>query len=64
MTGRKSFRSESPDAFAKNISLLNSIRLESSEKLLVHMDCMNALGQIVKIEDVDDMGGQVCFGNY
>jgi len=24
----------------------------------VHMDCMNAIGQVVKIEDVDDMGGQ------
>lgn len=34
--------------------------LERSQQLQVHMDCMNALGQVVKIEDVDDMGGQVC----
>lgn len=40
------------------ISILNDICLEGSERLLVHMDCMNSLGQIVKIEDVDDMGGQ------
>ena len=39
--------------------VLNSVCLENSERLLVHMDCMNAFGQIVKIEDVDDMGGQV-----
>lgn len=24
------------------------------------MDCLNAHGQLVGIEDVDDMGGQVC----
>lgn len=34
------------------------VKLSESEQLQVHMDCMNALGQIVKIEDVDDMGGQ------
>jgi hypothetical protein len=28
-----------------------------SERLQVHMDCMNALGQIISIEDVDDLGG-------
>jgi hypothetical protein len=37
----------------------NSLHLVGSERLQVHMDCMNALGQIVRIEDVDDMGGLV-----
>jgi hypothetical protein len=31
--------------------------LRHGEQLQVHMDCMNALGEIVSIEDVDDMGG-------
>lgn len=31
--------------------------LKHGEQLQVHMDCMNALGEIVAIEDVDDMGG-------
>ena len=29
------------------------------EKLQVHMDIMNAVGEIVTIEDVDDLGGSV-----
>ena len=37
----------------------HKLYLRDSERLQVHMDCMNALGQIVKIEDVDDMGGLV-----
>ncbi len=40
------------------ISRLWNTTLSNTEQLHVHMDCMNALGQIVKIEDVDDMGGQ------
>lgn len=43
---------------------IHSIVLEESERLLVHMDCMNSFGQIVKIEDVDDMGGQVPVSFY
>jgi hypothetical protein len=56
MNGRLFFES---DMNNKSSKVLNSICLEDSERLLVHMDCMNAFGQIVKIEDVDDMGGQV-----
>lgn len=33
--------------------------LKSNEKLQLHMDCMNALGEVVGVEDVDDMGGVV-----
>lgn len=33
--------------------------LQPSEQLQVHMDCLNAVGEIVSIEDVDDMGGSV-----
>jgi hypothetical protein len=33
--------------------------LLSSERLQLHMDCMNALGQVISIEDVDDLGGSV-----
>lgn len=36
-----------------------SVVLQGSEHLQVHMDCLNAHGQLVGIEDVDDMGGQV-----
>jgi hypothetical protein len=38
----------------------SSGRLRACERLQVHMDCLNAHGQLVGIEDVDDMGGQVC----
>ena len=33
--------------------------LRGHEQLQVHMDCLNAVGEIVSIEDVDDMGGSV-----
>lgn len=33
--------------------------LRPHEQLQVHMDCLNAVGEIVTIEDVDDMGGSV-----
>lgn len=33
--------------------------LRPDEQLQVHMDCINAVGEIVAIEDVDDMGGSV-----
>jgi hypothetical protein len=36
---------------------LGAVKLLPSEKLMVHIDCMNALGQTASIEDVDDMGG-------
>lgn len=37
----------------------HELDLLSTEQLQVHMDCMNAVGEIVTIEDVDDMGGSV-----
>lgn len=36
-----------------------ALRLRPEEQLQVHMDCINAVGEIVTIEDVDDMGGSV-----
>lgn len=36
-----------------------AMRLRPEEQLQVHMDCLNAVGEIVTIEDVDDMGGSV-----
>jgi hypothetical protein len=33
--------------------------LRDSEQLQVHMDCVNAVGEVIAIEDVDDMGGSV-----
>jgi len=36
-----------------------SLLLKPHEKLQVHMDIMNAVGEIVSIEDVDDLGGSV-----
>ena len=39
---------------------LSAVRLtQPVEQLQVHMDCLDALGEIVSIEDVDDMGGAV-----
>lgn len=46
-------------------SLLPDVHLRTGtaageeERLQVHMDCMNAAGEVVAIEDVDDMGGAV-----
>eukprot|EP01041_Mallomonas_annulata_P000798 gene798-1550_t len=40
------------------MSPLESVVLEEGEVLQVHMDCVDGLGRVVKIEDVDDMGGQ------
>ena len=37
----------------------SSFALRPNEQLQVHMDCLNAVGEIVSIEDVDDMGGSV-----
>jgi hypothetical protein len=36
---------------------LDNVVLLPGERLQVHMDCINGIGQIVTIEDVDDMGG-------
>ncbi len=38
---------------------LDNVVLHSGERLKLHMDCMNAYGQIITIDDVDDMGGSV-----
>ena len=40
-------------------ALVGGVVLRAPERLQVHMDCVNALGEIVAIEDVDDMGGSV-----
>lgn len=37
--------------------MLDKVVLLPGERLQVHMDCINGIGQIVTIEDVDDMGG-------
>lgn len=36
---------------------LEALKMEGVEQLQVHMDCMNSLGKVVSIEDVDDLGG-------
>lgn len=33
--------------------------LQGEEKLQLHIDCMNSLGEIVSLEDVNDLGGAV-----
>ena len=38
---------------------LHDIILEMDEQLLVHIDCLDALGRIVSIEDIDEMGGTI-----
>lgn len=38
---------------------LNDVVLTGQERLQVHLDLMNGVGDIVTIEDVDDMGGSV-----
>ena len=41
------------------IAVLSEVVLSGNERLQVHLDFMNAVGDIVTIEDVDDMGGSV-----
>lgn len=36
---------------------LAAVALAGGERLQVHMDCLNAFGQVVTIDDIDDMGG-------
>ena len=36
---------------------LVGVVLQAGERVQVHMDCMNGFGEVVTIEDVDDMGG-------
>ena len=43
----------------RSLSLDSQVPLRATEQLQVHMDCLNALGEVVGIEDVDDMGGSV-----
>jgi hypothetical protein len=40
-------------------SLKASVELLAHEKLQIHMDCMNAVGEIITVDDVDDLGGAV-----
>jgi len=39
---------------------LSEVVLQPQEQLQVHMDCLNALGEVVSVDDVVDMGGTVC----
>jgi len=57
MKGRQSLASYGAEG-----TFLDGFTLDSAagEKIQVHIDCMNAIGQVVSIDDVDDMGGQ-CF---
>ena len=57
MKGKVSVAMFGDDAARHN---LDEIRYSSSdgEELKVHIDCMNAFGQLVTIDDIDDMGGQ------
>ena len=38
---------------------LQDVVLLPGETLKLHMDCMNSYGQIITIDDVDEMGGSV-----
>ncbi len=40
-------------------SLHQSIQLLPHEKLQIHMDCMNSIGEVITVDDVDDLGGAV-----
>lgn len=52
-------KAKTESKFADNIIALDDLKLLPHEKLQLHMDCVNALGEIVGVEDVDDMGGVV-----
>ncbi len=36
---------------------LHSLQLLSHEQLLIHMDCMNALGEVITADEVEELGG-------
>jgi hypothetical protein len=38
--------------------------MQANESLPLHIDCMNALGEIIALEDVQDMGGWCMLGVY
>jgi hypothetical protein len=40
-------------------SLRQHTKLSATEKLNIHLDCMNSLGQVITVDDVDDIGGAV-----
>lgn len=65
MTHRGRHDAEQKDSDLEGPLLLPDVHLHSSsvgeERLQVHMDCMNAAGEVVAIEDVDDMGGAVSY---
>lgn len=44
---------------AEELVAVDDFELLPGERLKLHMDCLNAHGQIVTIDDVDDMGGSV-----
>lgn len=37
----------------------SNIPMSGKEFLQVHIDCMNSVGEIITIDDVDDLGGSV-----
>lgn len=43
---------------------LGDVTLTGQERLQVHLDLMNGVGDIVTIEDVDDMGGSVSLTKF
>lgn len=43
---------------AAGLRKLNDVALGPDEKLRVHMDCIDGMGRIVSVDDVQDMGGQ------
>jgi hypothetical protein len=40
-------------------SLQSSVELLGHEKLQIHMDCMNSIGEVITVDDVDELGGAV-----
>ena len=38
---------------------LSPLVLQSHERLQIHMDCMNALGEVITADEVDELGGAV-----
>jgi hypothetical protein len=59
MKGKESTAVFGDDAMRHDLDGLR-VSSENGEEIKIHVDCMNAFGQVVSIDDVDDMGGQ-CF---
>ncbi len=59
LTEMMSISTTSTNSTNSSDAALESINLFPHEKLQLHMDCLNALGEIISVNDVDDMGGVV-----